>query len=311
VASLLRGRAGAAHRPADLARDRLELAAQLLERPDLQLPGALAREAEVVAEVAQRLLALAHDPRLDDVALARIEAGHRLGDAAAEEVLLLVAGELLVLRVAVRRRELQVGAGAVGDRGVQREVASLHALGHLDDVARPDAELLRDERHVEALVGEPCAGGDALDLVPGAGQGEEELPLCLRRPDFNEGPGLQDVVLDVGADPPDRVGDQPDLLVRVELLHGLHEADVALLDEIRHPEAVGAVLERDLHHEPQVGLDQPVTRALVALVAELASEPPLLLDREERDLVDLAEILVEGAAAAGRRAVHLSSGARM
>src|SRR5512138_2216817 len=287
------------HRPADLVGERLQVAAELLERPDLELARALPREAEVLAEVAQRLLAVAHDPGGDDVALARIEPAHRLGDAAVDERLLLDARELLVLRLALAGRELEVRARAVGDRRVEREIAPLHALLHLDDVARPDAELLRDEVDVDPLLIEAGAGREPLDLVAGAGEREEELPLRLRGPDLHERPGLQDVVLDVRADPPDRVGDEADLLVGIELLDRLHEPDVPLLDEIGHPEAVRAVLERDLHDEPEVRLDEPMARPLVSLVAERPREAALLLDGEERDAVDLAEVLVEGAARDG------------
>src|SRR5512133_1655892 len=107
-------------RPADLVRERLQVAAELLEGADLELPRALAREPEVLPEVAQRLLAVAHDAGRDDVALAGIEAVHRVVDAVLDERLFLDARELLVLRLALARGELEVRARAVRDRGVER-----------------------------------------------------------------------------------------------------------------------------------------------------------------------------------------------
>jgi len=51
---------------------------------------------------------------------------------------------------------------------------------------------------------------------------------------------------------PHRVGGQAEALVRVELLHGLHQADVALGDDLAHGQAIAAVTHGDLGHEAKV-----------------------------------------------------------
>jgi hypothetical protein len=73
------------------------------------------------------------------------------------------------------------------------------------------------------------------------------------------------------------------------------------LDQVRHGDAVRAVFERDLHDEAQIAFHEAMGGPRVSMVAELAREPLLLVDGEERDAVDVPEILVEGA-----RSLHLA-----
>jgi hypothetical protein len=108
-------------------------------------------------------------------------------------------------------------------------------------------------------------------------------------PELHQRPGLQDVVLDVGPDPPDGVGDEADALVGVELLYRLHQPDVPLLDEVGHADAVGAVLVGDLHHETEVRGHQTVPGLEVTLL-EATGQLLLLLDLQERVAVDLREV---------------------
>jgi hypothetical protein len=66
------------------------------------------------------------------------------------------------------------------------------------------------------------------------------------------------------ADPPGRVGGELESLAPVELLDGVHQSEVALLDEVEEGESRCLVLLRDRHHEPEVRLHE-LTLGLLAL----------------------------------------------
>ena len=57
------------------------------------------------------------------------------------------------------------------------------------------------------------------------------------------------------ADPPGRVGRELVAAAVLELLHGLHQAHVALLDQVEEGQAAVGVFLGDRDHQPQVGLD--------------------------------------------------------
>src|ERR1017187_3678309 len=57
------------------------------------------------------------------------------------------------------------------------------------------------------------------------------------------------------ADPPGRVGGELVTPAVLELLHRLHQAHVALLDQVQEREAAVGVFLRDRDHQPEVGLD--------------------------------------------------------
>ena len=58
------------------------------------------------------------------------------------------------------------------------------------------------------------------------------------------------------ADPPGGVGAELVAALPFELVHGLHEADVAFLDEVEELEPAVRVLLGDGHHQPEVRLHQ-------------------------------------------------------
>ena len=95
------------------------------------------------------------------------------------------------------------------------------------------------------------------------------------------------------ADPPGRVRRELVAERVVELLDGADEAEVALLDQVeqRHPGA--GVVAGDRHHEPEVALDQPALRLLVALVLA-PGELALLRMGEQAPVSDLANVELEG-----------------
>ena len=97
------------------------------------------------------------------------------------------------------------------------------------------------------------------------------------------------------ADPPDRVGDELDAAVGVELPGRRHEADVALADQIHERDA--AVLELLGHRddEPHVVAREPLLRLHVAL-ERTPGQRRLLLDLEQGDPADLLEVEIQALA---------------
>src|SRR3989475_4286261 len=89
-----------------------ELGLQLRLGADLQLTRPLARGTEVLAELLQRHRLVVHDPLLDDVALARIEAAQGLEHALLHDVALFLLGDLRVREVGAVHHEVHVGGTA-------------------------------------------------------------------------------------------------------------------------------------------------------------------------------------------------------
>ena len=69
-----------------------------------------------------------------------------------------------------------------------------------------------------------------------------------------------------------RVADQADALVRVEALHGLHQADVAFLDQVAVRQAVAQVLARDRDDQAQVRQHQASGGLEVAVFTQAPPE---------------------------------------
>ena len=140
---------------------------------------------------------------------------------------------------------------------------------------------------ISALVGSMPSADELGALLS---QVEEELALRLRRPELHEAPVVQDEPQDVRADPPGGVRRELHAAVRVVALHGLHQADVPLLDEV-HDVLVGApVLVGDLHHEAQVRRHQPRGGRRVLRLDELLGQRLRLLGREQRVPLHLAQV---------------------
>ena len=77
-------------------------------------------------------------------------------------------------------------------------------------------------------------------------------------------PGISDPTGYRLADPPSGICRKLEALTPIELLHGVHKAEVALLHQVEQRQLGGLVLLGDRHDEPQVGLDEGLRR-LVAL----------------------------------------------
>jgi hypothetical protein len=110
--------------------------------------------------------------------------------------------------------------------------------------------------------------GIGLEALLHRAQVEEQLALGLGGGHLDHAPVLQDVFVDLGLDPVQRVAHQAHALVGVEALDGLHQADVAFLDQVAVRQAVAQVLARDRHHQAQVRQHQPAGGFQVVPVAQ-------------------------------------------
>src|SRR5262245_20807094 len=65
-------------------------------------------------------------------------------------------------------------------------------------------------------------------------------------------------------DPPHGVGNELDVLLGIEALSGLDEADVAFVDQIEEGKPAATIFLGDTHDEPQIGFDQPLEGLSIA-----------------------------------------------
>ena len=192
---------------------------------------------------------------------------------------------------------LVLGVGEVGDRRhgvavvvrlrVERDVAAGEARLHLDDFLGLDAEVLRDRPRL--LVDER---GRAR-LHPA--QVEEELALRLGRGDLDQPPVAQDVLVDLGPDPVQRERHQAHAALGVEAAHGLHQADVAFLDEVGLRQPVAQVLAADGDDQAQVRQHELLRGVEVVVAGQPAAELDLLLGGEQRKAVHRLDVVIQAA----------------
>ena len=99
------------------------------------------------------------------------------------------------------------------------------------------------------------------------------------------------------ADPPRRVGAELVAAAVFELVHRLHQADVAFLDEVEELQAAVGVLLGDRDHEAQVGLDHLLLRAARLGLADrhLAVDFLDVVDREVVQRLERARASSAGA----------------
>ena len=128
------------------------------------------------------------------------------------------------------------------------------------------------------------------DLALGLAEIEEELLLRRGRAQLDHAPGAQDVFLDRRADPPHRIGREPEPLVRIEALHRLHQPDIRLGNHLGGRQAVAAIAHRDLCREPQMRGHQTMRRLGVAAFDPGLGEHEFLVRLQHGKFPDLREI---------------------
>src|SRR5262245_10382693 len=229
---------------------------QLPQRAGLELTDPLARDAELAADLLERLrfLAVEPEPQRQDALHARVEAGQRSCELAGAEVLRRRArGRLGVLVL----DQVGVEALAVADGRLEADRVLDQLQELVDALYREPAlgrELLGRRVAVELLCEDPACPEDAARLLCHMHRQPDRAALVGER------------ARDRLADPPGGVGRELVAELPVELLHGADQAEVALLDEVQERDAGLRVVARDRHHQAQVRLDQPLLGELVARV---------------------------------------------
>ena len=136
--------------------------------------------------------------------------------------------------------------GIVFQRGIQGNVPAVQPLIHVDDFPFGYAQRSRQQLRfgVESLVDQ---------LLFFFFQLEKQLALPLGGSDFDQAPVVHDEFEDIGLDPEGSIVGKFDIFVGIEFFDGLHEPDVALLNQIQkvlHPDPLK--FERNFHHQPEV-----------------------------------------------------------
>ena len=132
--------------------------------------------------------------------------------------------------------------------GVSSEIGSLAILRTLRTLSTGSSILLGDlfrRRLAAELLDEVAARADQL---------VDRLDHVHR--DADRARLVGDRAGDRLANPPRRVGRELVAAAVLELLDGLHQADVAFLDQVQELQAAVGVLLGDRHDETQVGLDE-------------------------------------------------------
>ena len=210
---------------------------------------------------------------------------------------LVLLGQHGLLRGAVVDQPVLPFALALrAQRGVERMVRPLQPAVHVDHVLLGHLERGRDL--LDRLRAE-VALLDRLHLALQPAQVEEQLLLRRGRAQLHQRPGVQDVFLDGGADPPHGVGGEPEAAVGVEALDRLHQADIALGDDLVHRQAVAAVAHGDLGDQAQMAGDQLVRGMEVVVLAPALGQHVLLALLQHREAADLAEIARKASALGG------------
>src|ERR687896_983719 len=247
-------------------------------RLPLELPDPLARDVQLVAEFGEggRLAVVETVAPNEHVARPLWETFDRL---------------LQMLRLHLTHH----GIRRIGDLIVLDEVTQLRS-GLLARHRLIEARRVRHSAHREAhLIGVPVQapgnlflGGLAFDLQGQLAHGTADLPDLLGHVhgDADGAALVRHRALYCLPYPPRGVRREPEAPVTVELLDGLHQADVALLDQVLEGQPVAPILFGHRYHEPEVLLDKPLPGPPVAGLGPQA-EIYLLPVRQEIALPDV------------------------
>ena len=96
------------------------------------------------------------------------------------------------------------------------------------------------------------------------------------------------------AHPPDGVGDELDVVRRVEAPGRFQQPQVAFVDQVEERDAEAAVALRVRDHEPEVGLDEPLDGRAVPVGLDAQPELALFFGRQARQLRDFLQVGLQG-----------------
>ncbi len=104
----------------------------------------------------------------------------------------------------------------------------------------------------------------------------------------------------------DSKGHEPDAVVRIESLDGLHKADIALLDQITKRQSVAGVSLGDVHDESQVCHDQFTCCVEITEFVKADGERLLIFLAEDRYRTYRLDIGIQTADRSGQHDVAIS-----
>ncbi len=235
---------------------------------------------------------------VDDGALALAQLGQGEGQPARPLLAVVRAGhDLLGARPLVGEEVLPRVLAGRRNRGVERLVAARQAHLHRLDLAHVDRKFLRDVRLARVVEARVAA---VVDLGAKAAQVEEQGLLRGRGAGADHRPVAQDEVLHRRADPPCGVSGEAHVAFRLEACRRLHQADHALLHQIGQRQAVVLEAAGGADHQPHIGPDQLVQRALVLAVPPATRQVELMLARQERRIHRFADQPTVGLLRIGR-----------
>src|SRR6266852_9898292 len=133
-------------------------------------------------------------------------------------------------------------------------------------------------------------GQESGDLGLGRAKLKEQLFLVRSGTDLHKRPGSQDVVLNRGPDPPDRIGSKAEASLRFEAIYRLHQADIAFGYNLRKRQTIAAVVRRDFGSQTQMAGDDLVRSLAIAMLPPALGELVLLLPLEERETSNVSQI---------------------
>jgi formylmethanofuran dehydrogenase subunit E-like metal-binding protein len=111
-----------------------------------------------------------------------------------------------------------------------------------------------------------------------------------------------------GSDPVHGERDQPHAIIRIEALHGLHETDIAFLDEVTQRQTVARVALGNVHYETQVRHDE-LTRGIdVALIVKAGGQCVFVHLAQNRDSAYGMDVVIEATDRSGQHNVSTQSG---
>ena len=174
---------------------------------------------------------------------------------------------------------LPFAVAGLADRGVERAVGGGEARGHLVDFVFVNAQCGRD---IGAAGGREAAIGGVAQQRAEAAEVEEQGFLRGGRAGADDRPVAEDVVLYAGADPPGGVGGEAEFSLRLKAGSGKHQADIALLHEVGHGQAVGAEASCDSNDKSHIGGAEFVERIFVAVHAPAGGKVEFMVAVEQR-----------------------------
>ena len=114
--------------------------------------------------------------------------------------------------------------------------------------------------------------------------------------------------MNLGLDPVHGKRHEAHALRRIETLDGLHQADVAFLDQIGLGQPIAGITAGDMHHEAQMRHDQTPRGFEITLFVEAEPQLALLLGGQHGNAIDGLNVAIQ--VMTGRKMTHgLKTGA--